>query len=170
MRERDAEWDKIKQLEDTLDTRESELQALQAKVDHYSAEIGALRKHKTGEVEPLRLRLREMERQNANQDLRLASLKKEVEAQGEDYGQLNIAFAAKQQELDMARSPVLPYGCIANEQLVWTDETEIFRQGHRGHQHPRHSFAGQSTSYTKRVISLWSGIQAASFGRLQQDG
>jgi chromosome segregation ATPase len=136
LRERDTDFARIKELEDVLDTRQSELDALYGKVDDYSAENGALRgqlstntreltrnnvdenrrttelqrqvKDKTGEVERLRSRLHEVEKQNADQDLQLIALKKGLEAKIEDFYQLNIALDAKQQELNMVRTLLLP--------------------------------------------------------------
>jgi chromosome segregation ATPase len=123
-----------------LDTRQSELEALQAQVDDYSAQIGTLRSQlltntrslerkdadgnrriaelerqvndKTGEVERLRSRMRMVENQNADQDLQLVSLKKDLEAKTEDFFQLNIALDAKQQELNMVRPVSLPLRCM----------------------------------------------------------
>lgn len=122
MRERDTDFNRIKELEDTLDTRQSELEELQAKMDDCSEEIGALRsrlarkdtdgnrrvaelerqvKDKASEVERLRSRVREIEKQNADQDLEFVALKKELHAKAEASYQLNIALEAKQQELNM---------------------------------------------------------------------
>ena len=131
MRERDTDCDRIKELEDTLDTRQSELEALQAKMDDCLAEIGRLRSHlstltqkdadgnrriaelrqqikdKTSEVERLRSRVREIEKQNAGRDLDLVSLKKELKARKEDFYLLEIALDAKQEELNMVRALLL---------------------------------------------------------------
>ena len=128
MRERDTDCDRIKELEDTLDTRQAELEALQAKMDDYSAEVEEHRrqrslltqkdtdgnrrtvelerqiKDKTSEVERLRSRVRDVEKQNAVRDLDLVSLKKELKARAEDFHQLEIALDAKQQELNMVRA------------------------------------------------------------------
>jgi predicted nuclease with TOPRIM domain len=103
MRERDQDFDRIQELEDALDTRQSELEALQAEVDDYSAEknrrIAELEwqvNDKTGEVERLRSRMRMVENQNAGQDLQLVSLKKELKAKTEDFFQRNVGRDAKQ--------------------------------------------------------------------------
>lgn len=128
MRERDTDFNRIKDLEDTLDTRQSEFKSLQAKVDDGKAEIVALRSQlarkdadgnrrtaeleqqmedKTSEVERLRSRVREIAKQNADQDLKVVSLKKELETRTEDLNQLDIALEAKQQELNMVGALLL---------------------------------------------------------------
>src|SRR5260370_28079505 len=93
-------------------------------------------------------------RQNANQDLRLASLKKEVEAQGEDYGQLNIAFAAKQQELDMARSPVLPTDALLTSSLCGQTKRKYSDKGTGGINTPVTALRDKAQA-TRRGSSLF---------------
>lgn len=125
MRERDMDFNRIRELEDTLDTRQSEFESLQAKIDDGEEEIVALRnqlaqqdadenrrttelerqvKDKTSEVERLRSRVREIAKQNADQDLKVLSLTKELETRTVDLNQLDIALEAKQQELNMVRA------------------------------------------------------------------
>lgn len=132
IRERETDCDRIKDLEDTLDTRESELEALQTKMDDCEAEIGTLRSQlthkdtdgdrrivelerqindKTNEVERLRTRVRETKKENALLDLDLVSLKNALTAREEDCHQLNIALDAKQQELNMVRALLLSSRC-----------------------------------------------------------
>jgi chromosome segregation ATPase len=139
MRERDVDFNRIKELEDTLDTQQSELETLQANMDDRLVEIGALRgqlarkdadgnrrtaelerqvKDKTSEVERLRSRVREIVQQNADQDLKVVSLKKESENQTEVLTQLNIALEAKQQELEMVRALLLSSRCIIDRRVV----------------------------------------------------
>jgi len=141
MRERDTECNRIKELEDTLDIRQSELEALQANVHNRSEEIGRLRsqlskltrkdadgnrhidelerqvRDKTGEVERLRFRVREIENQNAGQDLELVSLKKKLDAQAEEIYQFDIALNAKQQELNMV-SALLLSQCLIDRRIA----------------------------------------------------
>ena len=133
MRERDTDFNRIKELEDTLDTQQSEFKSLQAKMDDGKAEIVALRSQlarkdadgsrrtaeleqqmedKTSEVERLRSRVREIAKQNADQDLKVVSLKKELETRTEDLNQLDIALEAKQQELNMVGALLLSSRCI----------------------------------------------------------
>lgn len=137
MRERDTDFNRIRELEDTLDTRQSEFESLQAKMEDGEAEIVALHsqlarkdadgnrrtaelerqlkdqlKDKTSEVERLRSRVREIAKQNADQDLKVVSLTKELETRTMDLHQLDIALEAKQQELNMVRVLLLYSRCI----------------------------------------------------------
>lgn len=133
MRERDTDFNRIRELEDTLDTRQLEFESLQAKMEDGEAEIVALHsqlarkdadgnrrtaelerqlKDKTSEVERLRSRVREIAKQNADQDLKVVSLTKELETRTMDLHQLDIALEAKQQELNMVRVFLLYSRCI----------------------------------------------------------
>jgi hypothetical protein len=112
-----------------LDTRQSELEALQAQVDDYSAQIGTLRSQlltntrslerkgadgnrriaeierqvndKTGKVERLHSQIRMVKNRNAGQDLQPVPPKKELKPKTEDFFQLNVGLDAKQQKLNM---------------------------------------------------------------------
>jgi chromosome segregation ATPase len=138
MRERDTDFNRIKELEDTWEIRQSEFESLQAKMDDGEGEIVALRsqlarkdadwnrqtaelerqvKDKSSEVERLRSRVREIAKQNANQDFKVLSLKKELDTRTEDLNQLDIALEAKQQELNMVCALLLSSRCIIDRRI-----------------------------------------------------